>query len=122
MVEGSLVMMMMEAASGDTSKDELTAEVRLTLDAVRLYPVPALSIRKSVKVAIPFTAATVDVPAKVAPTAPVPEVMLTVTELVAEVTVFPSRSLITTIGWVAKLLPAVAPDGCVEKDRLVGTL
>jgi hypothetical protein len=84
--------------------------------------VAALSIRKSVNVTTPLIAETVAVPTSVAPAAPVLEVMLTVTESVAEVTVFPSRSWITTRGWVTKLLPAVTPDGCVEKARVVGTL
>ena len=79
-------------------------------------------MRRPVTVATPFTAETVAVPTSVAPAAPVPDVMLIVTESVAEVTVFPSESLITTTGWFEKLLPAVAPEGCVEKLRLVGTL
>ena len=81
-----------------TSNDELVAEVRLPLDAVSVYPVPALSIRRSVNVATPFTAETVAVPARAAPEAPVPDVMLIVTESVADVTVLPSRSVITTTG------------------------
>jgi len=121
-VDGSLVMTSLDAAAADASNDELTVEVRLPLDAVSVYPVPALSMRRSVKVATPFTVDTVAVPTKLAPAVPVPDVMATLTESVAEVTVFPSESLITTTGWFEKLLPAVAPEGCVEKLRLVGTL
>ena len=105
-----------------TSNDELVAEVRLPLDAVSVYPVPARFILRSVKVATPFTAGSVAVPKRLAPAAPVPDVMLTVTESVADVTVFPSESVITTTGWVVNVLQATAPDGCVEKDRVVGTL
>ena len=105
-----------------TSNDELVAEVRLPLDAVSVYPVPARFILRSVKVATPFTAGTVAVPKRLAPAAPVPDVMLTVTESVADVTVFPSESVITTTGWVVNVLQATAPDGCVEKARVVGPL
>ena len=122
MVDGSLITTSVEAAAVDTSNDELTAELRLPLDAVSVYPEAVLSIRRSVNVATPFIAETVAVPTRLAPAAPVPDVMATLTESVAEVNVFPSRSWITTTGWLAKLLPAVAPEGCVEKTKVVGTL
>jgi len=60
--EGSLETDNVDAEPADTLKDELTAEVRLPLVAVRVYPEPALSIRISVNVATPFTAETVAVP------------------------------------------------------------
>ena len=60
--EGSLETDTIDAEPADTLKDELTAEVRLPLVAVRVYPEPALSMRRSVNVAIPFTAETVAVP------------------------------------------------------------
>ena len=117
-VEGSLATTSVEAAAAETLNDELTAEVRLPLDAVSVYPVPARFILRSVKVATPFTAGTVAVPKRLAPAAPVPDVMLTVTESVADVTVFPSESVIMTTGWVVNVLQATAPDGCVEKARV----
>ena len=91
-VEGSLITTSVEAAAVDTLNDELTAELRLPLDAVSVYPEAVLSIRRSVNVATPFIAETVAVPTRLAPAAPVSDVMLTVTESVAEVTVFPSES------------------------------
>ena len=97
-VDGSLTTLSVDAVADDTSNDELMAEVRLPLDAVKVYSAPASSMRKSVKVATPATAGTVAVPARLAPAAPVPELMLTVTESVAEVTVLPSRSLMKTTG------------------------
>jgi len=60
--EGSLATDKVDAGPADTLNDELTAEVRLPLVAVRVYPEPALSIRRSVNVATPFTAETVAVP------------------------------------------------------------
>ena len=60
--EGSLETDKVDAEPADTLNDELTAEVRLPLVAVRVYPEPALSIRRSVNVATPFTVETVAVP------------------------------------------------------------
>jgi uncharacterized membrane protein YfbV (UPF0208 family) len=62
-----------------------------------------------VKVAIPLTAATVEVPLKV----PVPDAIDATTLTVEVVTVFPDESVMRTTGWVVKAVPAVAPDGCV---------
>ena len=109
--EGSLETDNVDAEPADTLNDELTAEVRIPLVAVSVYPEPALSMRRSVNVAMPFSAETVAVPWRVAPATPVPEVMLRETALLAEDIALPSRSLTTTSGCVAKLLPAVGPAG-----------
>jgi hypothetical protein len=71
---------------------------------------PALPERtRSVKVAIPLTAATVVVPLKV----PVPEAIDATTLTVEAVTVFPDESVIRTTGWVVSATPLTAPDGWV---------
>ena len=72
-----------------TSNDELTAEVRLPLDAVSVYPVAALSILRSVKVATPLTALIVPDPERTAPDVPVSDVMAIVTDAEEDVTRFP---------------------------------
>ena len=64
-----------------------------------------------VNVATPFTALTVVVPERVAPAAPVPGVMDSVTGAEEEVTVLPRVSWIATTGWVVNTSPATAPTG-----------
>ena len=76
-------------AGTTTSNGELVVEVRLPLDALRVYPVPARFILRFVNVATPLTAETVAVPTSVAPAAPVSDVILRVTASVEEVAVFP---------------------------------
>jgi hypothetical protein len=71
---------------------------------------PAVPERtRSVKVAIPLTAATVVVPLKV----PVPEAIDATTLTVEVVTVFPDESVMRTTGWVVSATPLTAPDGWV---------
>jgi hypothetical protein len=69
------------------------------------------------KVATPFTAATVAEPAS----EPEPgfEAMARVTGAEEEVTVFPWASWMVTTGWVANAEAAEAPTGWVEKTSLV---
>ena len=64
-------------------------------------------ITKLVKVATPFTAATVVAPVSV----PVPVPILAITFTVDEVTVLLSASVIRITGWVVKARPFTAPDG-----------
>jgi hypothetical protein len=71
---------------------------------------PALPERtRSVKVAIPLTAATVVVPLRV----PVPEAIDATTLTVDDVAKFPDASVILITGWVESATPLTAPDGWV---------
>src|SRR5437667_3954539 len=84
----------------------LLAPARVVADAVRVYPVPGLLMLTFAKVATPFTAATVLVPARVplAGLVPIASVML----VVAVVTVLPwaSWTVTCTAGVIAA--PAAA--------------
>ena len=104
------------AAPAVILKDEEVAPVSDPEVAESVYPVPALSIESPEKVATPLTAFTVAVPLKVPDPAFVP--MARVTELLAEVTVFPCASWMVTTG-VPIELPAVPPVGWVENTRFV---
>jgi hypothetical protein len=82
---------------------------------VKLPAVPERT--RSVKVAIPFTAATVVVPLNV----PVPEAIDATILTVEVVTVFPDESVIRTTGWVVSATPLTAPDGWVVIAACVAT-
>src|SRR5437667_10220703 len=72
----------------------LLAPARVVADAVRVYPVPGLLMLTFAKVATPFTAATVVVPARVPLPGLVP--IATVMLVVAAVTVLPWASWTAT--------------------------
>ena len=65
---------------------------------VRVYPAPIVSMARPVNVAMPFTAAIVWVPLRIAPAVPVPEVMVTVTSADEDVMVFPYPSWMRAMG------------------------
>ncbi len=67
------------AGPGVIVKNALVDDVRPAAVAVSLYPTPLLSMNKFANVATPDTAATVVVPASVAPGEPVPLVIASVT-------------------------------------------
>src|SRR2546423_12401612 len=94
----------------------LVAPVRVVADAVRVYPVPGLLMLSFAKVATPFTAATVLVPARVplAGLVPIATVML----VVAVVTVLPWASWTVTRTAGVFAAPAVALLGCTVKTTL----
>ena len=79
----------MAAAPAVTLKALLTAEVRLLLVAVKVYPEPARLMLRLLKVATPLTAFSVLVPESTAPLAPVPEVIAKLTDAAEVVTVLP---------------------------------
>ena len=94
--------------------------LRSALVARSVFASAALSSRRLVKTATPFTAATVVVPCNV----PVPLCTLIVMFALASgpvVTVLPLASLTTTMGCVKNAEPAVAPAGCMEKTRWSAT-
>src|SRR5437773_1974641 len=93
----------------------LLAPVSVVADAVRVYPVPGLLMLTFAKVATPFTAATVVVPARVplAGLVPIASVML----VVAVVTVFPWASWTVTRTAGVFAAPAAALLGCTVKTR-----
>src|SRR2546422_11578811 len=71
------------------------------------------------KLATPFTAATVVVPASVAPLAPVPAVIATVTLPVKPGTGFPAASCAISCTGGVSVAPAVALLGCAVKTSRV---
>ena len=79
-------------------------------------------MRRSEKVAMPSTALTVDVPIRVEPAVPVPDVIETVTVALESVYVLSSMSWITTTGWMDRSLPAVPLPGWVVRPSLTGVL
>src|SRR5881628_13243 len=91
----------------------LLAPARVVADAVRVYPVPGLLMLTFAKVATPFTAATVLVPARVplAGLVPIATVML----VVAVVTVLPWASWTATCMAGVIPAPAAALLGCTAK-------
>src|SRR5207249_945080 len=94
-------------------KPLLMAPVRLVAEAMRVYPLPALSILKFAKVATPLTAATVVVPERVplAGLVPIATAML----LVAVVTMLPWASWIATCTAGVIAAPPAALLGCTVK-------
>src|SRR2546429_686889 len=94
-------------------KPLLMAPVRLVAEAMRVYPLPALSILKFAKVATPLTAATVVVPERVplAGLVPIATAMLGV----AVVTVLPWASWTATCMAGVIPAPAAALLGCTVK-------
>ncbi len=97
------------ARPGMMLKGALDAPASPGAAAVRVYPVPALSMLTSVNVAIPFTVVRVMVPAMVPPPGFVPMPIVTTTGAVP--TVFPKASC--TVTWTGGVigLPAVAVPG-----------
>src|SRR5258706_320357 len=92
--EGCTVKARFVAAAGQRLKAAEVAPVRAPDAAVRVYPVPTLSMERLEKVATPLTAATVVVPESVPPPGLVPMAMATLAlELV---TVFPKASCTVT--------------------------
>ena len=91
-----------------TGVNEVGVKVRVKFPAV---PV----ITRSVKVAIPATAATVVVPESV----PVPEAIDATTLPVNDVTVLSPESVTLTTGWVASCDPLAAPAGWIVIIALV---
>src|SRR6185436_17536275 len=91
------------------------APVRAPDAAVRLKPVPALSMDRLENVATPLDAATVWVPDSVPPPGLVP--MATVTFAVELVTVFPNASCTATCTAGLIAAPAVVLVGCTVKAR-----
>src|SRR5256885_345901 len=81
--------------------------------AVSVYPALTCAIERSLNVATPLTAGTTVVPATVPPVGFVP--MLTVTTLVAPVTVLPDASSIATATTGPIVTPAVASLGPTVK-------
>src|SRR5436189_3177994 len=87
--------------------------------AVRVYPVPDLSMDRLEKVATPLTADTVAVPDSVPPPGLVPIATVMLAEEL--VTVFPNASATTTCTAGVIATPAVAFVGCTVGRRLVST-
>src|ERR1035437_6268469 len=101
--EARLVVMLervnWEAAPTVVSKTLETADVRLPSVAVRVYPVAALSSLQPPKSATPLLAPNGFVGQdRLAPTAPVPRVILNVTLLLSDVKMFPLASSTLTTG------------------------
>src|SRR5688572_17399862 len=97
-----------------TAKVALSALVRPLLVAVSCLPVPAASIWRLVKATVPLPApvpiSSILVPDKV----PLPEVRLTVTNLLAgnpALEKLPKRSWVLSTGWMPKGTPALAEPG-----------
>src|SRR5437667_1145077 len=122
--EGWVWMVSLVAEPALTVKALLTALTKPLALAVSWSLVPAASIRRLVKLAVPLPAAVprsrLAIPCK----GPVPLVRFTVTfrlagKPIAEL--FPKASWLLTTGWVPKTDPAVALPGCVVKaSRLAG--
>ncbi len=105
--DGWVVIIALEAEPTPSAKLLEVAAVNDVGVKVRVkFPV-APERTRSVKVAMPLTAATVVVPLRV----PVPEAIEATTLTVDEVTVFPEASVILITGWVVKAVPAAAPAG-----------
>ncbi len=114
--DGWVVNARLAAAVETMLKLELVAPERPELEAVRVYPVPALLIESPEKVATPLTALTVAVPESVPEPGFVP--IARVMEAVEDVTVFPWASCTVTTGWVLNAVPEfVELEGCVVKAR-----
>src|SRR5262245_10610553 len=117
-VEGCSVKLSCVPVPGLMVKNALVAEVRPEALAVSLYPTAALSIDRPENVATPATAATVVVPDSVAPGAPVPPVIASVTFPVKLDAVSPEASRATTTMEGEREAPAVAGSGgCTVKNR-----
>src|SRR6266487_3770617 len=102
------------AASGLTVKVPLTPALKPVAVAVSCLLVPAESIRKSVKAAVPLPMSRVAVPVN----GPLPELRVTVTFRLAGkpiVELLPKGSCDLTTGCVPKTEPAVALAGLVVK-------
>ena len=79
-------------------KADVTALDRPLAIRVRVYPDPIVSMARPLNVAMPFTAAIVLLPLRLAPALPVPEVMVIVTSAEEDVTVFPYPSSMRATG------------------------
>ena len=91
---------------------DVTASVSPVAFAVNTLSAPARFMLRPANVATPFTAFIDAVP----PSAPVPVVNVSVTRLVAVVTVLPPASWIVTTGcWANAVAAAVLGEGCVVK-------
>jgi hypothetical protein len=93
-----------------TLKAALVAPVNPVADAVKVYPVPILSIRQNANVATPAVGARgfeVQVRVPAPGFVPMDSVML----FDADVTVFPPASKISTAGWVVQAVPPAPPPG-----------
>jgi len=78
-----------EALADKMLNPEVTALVSPVLESVRVYPEPALSMLRPLKVATPLDTLTVVDPERMAPEVPVPEVMEAVTEADDDVITLP---------------------------------
>ncbi len=85
-------------SAGETLKADVTVLGRPLAVRDRVYADPIVSMARPVNVAIPFTAAIVLLPLRIAPVVPVPEVMATVTSADEDVTVFPYPSSMRPTG------------------------
>src|SRR6266702_3882279 len=124
-VVGCIVKASCVAAPGLMSNGALVAPPSPVAVADSVYPVPpltvpVLSMLRPEKVATPPTAATVFVPDRVAPAAPVPGVIVAVTLPAKPATVLPSAScaVICTAG--VSNAPAVVLVGCTVKTSWLG--
>ncbi len=106
-------------AAGPMSNGVLVAGERPVAVNWTVYPLAALSMERSVNVATPPTAATVNVPDSVP--APGFAMKATVTGLVAAGTGFPSASRMDTVTAGAIGVPAVAVVGCCVMTSIAGT-
>ena len=79
-------------------KADVTALDRPLVVRVRVYPDPIMSMARPVNVAMPFTAAIVLLPLRIAPALPVPKLMVTVTSADEDVMVFPYPSSMRATG------------------------
>ena len=110
---GCVVNTSFVAAPAFMSKAPLVAPVKPVDDAVKVYPLPALSIERLLKLPFPAEAVTVVVPLRV-PLAGL-FAMATVTDAVEDAIAFPKASWTATVGGPAKALPAEVVPGCVIK-------
>jgi hypothetical protein len=98
------------AAPTVISNGLLVAEVSPALVAASVYPVPALSMDKLLKVATPLTAFTVFVPLRVPPLGLVPIAIVTAAVLVLTKLPFASCTCTVTVGVI--VAPAAVFVGC----------
>ena len=100
----------------NTVKGVLVARANTAAVATSVYPLPGRSTRRSVKVAMPFTAPTVVVPVSVA--APGFSPSATVTASVAPETVLPDESCTATWTGGDKVTPdSTVGGGCVTNAK-----
>src|SRR5213592_1152674 len=123
-VAGCMLKASCAADPGLISNGSLVASARPvaaadSVYAVLLFTVPVLSMLRVEKVAIPPTAATVDVPESFAPPGPVPTVIVTVTLPAKPGTRLPSGSCAATCTAGAIVAPPVAVLGCAVKTSWV---